>query len=146
MATDRSALVDLKFKSKTPTELTVEYLWQLGSYSFLQNIDRTIVLYILTDATKYYFVDINWGLPKYAFFRTQMRSAIERMGHKNYRSHAHYTSGPHCQYCDHRHKCPLQDEDTMVIRTEVANTQISDLGWLDQLQAEASSGKTETAF
>lgn len=113
------ALVDLKFVSKPVQSLKVEYLWQLGGYSFLSGIDTTTILWIKTDGKDYWHQTIDWSSPDYAWFRDKMRKFVERTSHANFAAHAYPVEGPHCEYCSKNpanhfgynpagKKCPLK--------------------------------------
>jgi len=148
-------LVDLKFVSKPVLNLSAQYLWQLGTYSFLSGIDTTMILWTKNDGRDYWYLIIDWNSPDYAWFRDKMRKFVERTGHANFAAHAYPIEGPHCEYCrknpasqnydTNGTKCPLKHIPTPIkgndsaTRSAKANAVTADFyDKIEQLAAAAA--------
>ena len=137
----------MKFPTKQPESFKVEYLWQLASYAMITGINNTLILWIMSTGKSFYTASIDWADPRFAPMIPRVRKFVERCGHKHFRDYVYPTEGDHCQYCDHKHKCPLKFVPQPALgSTQAQNT---DNGWLDRLVANAakqSSGQKEALF
>jgi hypothetical protein len=144
MASDRSIIVDLKFVSKQPFGLKIEYLWQLASYAMLTGVRYTFILWTMTTGKTFYKATIDWKDPKFAPYMTYVRKFVERTGQKSFRDYAYAVKGDHCDYCEHKEGCGAYNAPTPVIGLD-CHSQQNDMSWLDKLQARASQEVSSTA-
>lgn len=136
LATDDSVLLDYKFVGKIPGIVKVEYLWQMGSYSLLRDVNETILLFTTRDCRTVATISFKWKAdPKWKRFRDQIRSFIDRIGHANFANYCYPMAGEHCEYCDHRDDCPAFNQPRIVtdIQVPAAKTDSHALATLTKL-------------
>jgi len=111
LSTDNRVLVDYKFVSKLPDLIKIEYLWQMGSYSILRDLNETIVL--LTDRKTYQTATFTFKwkeTEKWRTFRDQIRKFLDRLTHSNFLDYTYPMAGEHCDYCEHKDDCPAYNQ------------------------------------
>ena len=143
LSTNRAKIVDLKFPTRPPSEFKVEYVWQLASYAMLTGVHETHILWVMSTGKSFYSATINWSDTRFAPFIPRVRKFVERCGHKHFRDYVYPTAGSHCQYCDHKERCPLSYVPPPQLGSRV--TQDTDNGWLDKLVAKATNKAINSA-
>jgi len=147
MASNRSIIVDLKFPTRPPDAFKIEYVWQLASYAMLTGVSKTLILWVMSTGKSYYSATIDWSDSRFASLLPRVRKFVERCGHKHFRDYVYPMAGDHCQYCDHKDRCPAKFIPEPQLGS-IAPPQ-PDSDWLDSLVAKAAkktTGRTEQLF
>lgn len=150
MMSDQSHVVDYKFTGELPEYAKVEYLWQMGSYSFLKDVPLTTILWTTRDAMQAVKLTIDWRLPAYAALRDDMRTFIHRCGLADFERYAYPVAGNHCDWCDHKARCgayqalhPVFDHDVPFIQPKTNLSAIDEMRKLLALRAGMSPQSKE---
>ncbi len=137
LASDRSQLWDLKFVGRPPEYLKVEYFWQLGAYHIASKIPVTGILFVTRDAKWAGTAKIDWTEAPWPEMANYMRGFIEWTGHANFERHAYPIEGPHCGFCDHKHRCPAKQIPPIKSSIKLMASPTGDIAWLERLKLKA---------
>lgn len=135
LMSDNSHVVDYKFVGELPHHVKIEYVWQMGSYSFLKNVPLTTILFTTRDAKHSTKITIDWRIPRFAAYRDQMRTFIHRCGLADFERYAFCMAGDHCDWCDHKARCAAHTGAMPVLELEIPGlTPKPNLGAIDNMR------------
>jgi len=110
MLDDKSVLIDLKFVAQLPISVSVEYLWQMGSYALLTEVPKTVLLFTERAAQRSARIEVNWTRPANRDMLGKIKTLLDFIDQSPdlFRSLAYPVEGDQCTWCPHKEvRCPL---------------------------------------
>jgi len=144
LMSDNTHVVDYKFTGELPDHVKVEYVWQMGCYSFLKNVPLTTIVFTENrgKAPNTTRITIDWRIPKFAEYRNAMRTFIHRTGLTDFERYAMPTSGYHCDWCDHKARCGAHSNSMPVFEFDIGVTAPKpNLGAIDEMRKQLALHK-----